>query len=43
MLFLIFFLLSSTKSENRRVEQVQPRGDDWHQWEGCGKRKKEGE
>jgi chloramphenicol O-acetyltransferase len=35
-----FYLFSSTKSINRRTEQVLPRREGWHQWEGdvSGKR-----
>jgi hypothetical protein len=29
-----FYLFSSAKSENRRVEKALPRGEGWHQWEG---------
>jgi hypothetical protein len=29
-----FSLFSSAKFENRRVEQVLPWGEGWHQWEG---------
>jgi hypothetical protein len=38
-------LFSPTKSENRREEQVLPRGKGWHQWERghFGKRGLEGE
>jgi hypothetical protein len=37
MLFcFIFSFFSSTKSENRRVEQVLPRVECWYQWEGEG-------
>jgi hypothetical protein len=32
----VFSLFSSTKLENRRLEQVLPRGEGWHQWEGGG-------
>jgi hypothetical protein len=37
-LYLLSFF--STKSENRKVEQVLPRGESWHQWkeEVMGKR-----
>jgi hypothetical protein len=28
------FSFSPTKLENRRVEQVLPRGEGWYQWEG---------
>jgi hypothetical protein len=31
--FLFFF---PTKAENRRMEQVLPRGEGWHPWEGGG-------
>jgi hypothetical protein len=30
----IFSPFSPTKLENRRVEQVLPKREDWHQWEG---------
>jgi hypothetical protein len=37
MFFIVFFLFfSSTKSENRKAEQVLPRGVGWHQCEGEG-------
>jgi hypothetical protein len=36
-LFSLFFFY---KSENRMVEQVLPREDYWHQWEGGGDRKR---
>jgi hypothetical protein len=29
-----FSLFSSTKPEDRRVEQVLPSGKGWHQWDG---------
>jgi hypothetical protein len=35
-MFFIFYLFSSAKSENRRVEQVLPSGEGWQQWEGEG-------
>jgi hypothetical protein len=40
-----FSHFSSTKSENRRVEKILPRGEVWHQWEGegGGEREYEGE
>jgi hypothetical protein len=28
------FIFSLIKSEDRRAEQVLPRGEDWYQWEG---------
>jgi hypothetical protein len=31
-----FYLFSSAKSENRKVEQVLPRRKGWHQGEGGG-------
>jgi hypothetical protein len=34
--FFIFSLFSSAKAENRRGEQVLPRGQGWHLWEGAG-------
>jgi hypothetical protein len=41
-LFFIFYQFSSTKSENRRAEQVLLVGGEWHQWEwgGSGERGK---
>jgi hypothetical protein len=36
----IYSLFSPTKLENRRVEQVLPKGEGWHQWEGEGVREK---
>jgi hypothetical protein len=33
---VVFSLLSSTKSENRRAEQVLPRGKGQHRWKGRG-------
>jgi hypothetical protein len=30
------FLFSSTKLENRRIEEVLHREEGWHQWEGGG-------
>jgi hypothetical protein len=43
--YFIISLFSPTKSENRREEQVLPRGKGWHQWERghFGKRGLEGE
>jgi hypothetical protein len=38
-ILFIFFLFSFAKSENRRVEQVLPREESWHHWEGRGQRK----
>jgi hypothetical protein len=40
-----FSLFFSAKSENRRVEQVLPRWEGWHQWKGGGggERREEGE
>jgi hypothetical protein len=36
-LLFIFYAFSSTKSENRRAEQVGgEHGGFWHQWEGGG-------
>jgi hypothetical protein len=32
----IFSLFSPTKSEHRRTEQVLPRREGWHRWEGKG-------
>jgi hypothetical protein len=31
-----FYLFSFTKLENRRAEQILPRGEGWHLWEGGG-------
>jgi hypothetical protein len=36
-----FFSFSSRKSENRRVEQVLPRGGGWYQWEERGGEERE--
>jgi hypothetical protein len=37
MFFILSFpFFSLTKSENRRAEQVLPRGEGWHPWEGVG-------
>jgi hypothetical protein len=36
----IFYIVSSTKSENRREDQVLSRGECWHEWdlEGDGEK-----
>jgi hypothetical protein len=40
-----FYIFSTTKWVNRRVEQLLPRREGWDQWDwgGVGKRGKEGE
>jgi hypothetical protein len=34
--FYLFLLFFPTKSENKRAEEVLPRGEGWSQWEEGG-------
>jgi hypothetical protein len=41
--FLSFLFFSSTKSENRKVEQILSGEEGWPQWEGGGDEEREQE